>query len=42
MKNEDDYIYLNKNEESKNENNFDTFGLPKNNSAYNIFFNKHK
>ena len=42
MKNEDDYIYLNKNEESKNENNFDTFGLPKNNSAFNIFFNKHK
>ena len=44
LKNEDDIMFVNKNEESKNDNNYNrlSFGLTKNNSAYNILFNKYK
>ena len=44
LKNEDDIMFVNKNEESKNDNNYGrlSFGLTKNNSAYNILFDKYK
>ena len=42
--NEDDIVFLNKNEETKINNNFDklSLGIIKNNSAFNIIFNKQK